>query len=157
MALKPDRDYYATDDISHFWENGPATTAVEKGGVASLVTAGSGVSLDDTANVVTYAVDPSGAIPKGILLQDVNLPMSATRDYRNLQNGEIRPGEKCTLIRKGWLVTDMIVGSAPAAGDDAYLAASGNLSKTQAGGAPKVGKFDTAKDENGFAKVFIDL
>jgi len=45
----------------------------------------------------------------------------------------------------------------PTAGAAAYLAASGLISSVQAGGAPQVGRFETTKDSNGFARVSIDI
>jgi len=157
MALKPDREYNEVTDITNFW----TTVAAEKGGVASVVTQGSGVAMGvnitDDPNVVGYVADPSGAIAKGVLLQTVTEAMSATRDFVNYDNQEIRPGDKCTLVRRGFVVTDMITGSAPAVGDPAYLAASGYISKTQASGAPQVGRFETTKDSSGFARVSINI
>lgn len=155
MALRPDRDYYAIDDISHFWAASPVATTSEKGGVASLKTAGSGVSLDDRKNEVDYLANPSGAVPKGLMLADVKT-YTGNRWFRNFHNGEVLPGEKVCLIRKGWVVTNMVSGT-PTAGDVAYLAQNGNVSPTQLTGAPAVGKFDTGLDENGFAKVYVDL
>ncbi len=158
MALKPAREYNEVTDITNFW----TTVAAVKGGIASLISAGSGTALGqnivDEANVVGYIADPSGAIAKGILLQTVTAPLSANRDFINFENGEIRPGDKCTLVKKGFVVTDMIsVGVTPSAGDSAYLAASGMVSSVQAGGAPQVGRFETTKDANGFARVSIDI
>lgn len=157
MALKGDRDYNETTDITNFW----TTVAAEKGGVASIVTADSGASLGvnitDDPNVVGYVANPSGAIAKGVLLQTVAAKLSATRDFVNYEAQEIRPGDKCTLVTKGWVVTDMITGTAPTAGDSAYLAASGMISKVQATGAPKIGRFETAKDSSGFARVSINI
>jgi len=157
MALKGDRDYNETTDITNFW----TTVAAEKGGVASIVTADSGASLGvnitDDPNVVGYVDNPSGAIAKGVLLQTVAAKLSATRDFVNYEAQEIRPGDKCTLVTKGWVVTDMITGTAPTAGDPAYLAASGMISKVQANEAPKIGRFETAKDSSGFARVSINI
>jgi hypothetical protein len=157
MALKPDREYNEVTDITNFW----TTVAAEKGGVASVVTQGSGAAIGvnstDEPNVVGYAADPSGAIAKGVLLQTVTAAMSATRDFVNYENGEIRPGDKCTLVKKGFVVTDMITGSAPTAGAAAYLAASGYISTTQATSAPQIGRFETTKDANGYARVSIDI
>jgi hypothetical protein len=158
MALKPDREINEVTDITNFW----TTIAAEKGGCASNVTQGSGASMGtnivDEANVVGYVANPSGAIAKGILLQPVNAPMSATRDFLNFESGEIRPGDKCTLVKKGFVVTDMIVGSTPTAGATAYLAASGKLSMANYGSAsPAIGRFETTVDGNGFARVSIDI
>jgi len=158
MALKPDREYNETTDITNFW----TTVAAEKGGCAGVVTQGSGAAIGqnivDEANVVGYIADPSGAIAKGILIQTVSAALSATRDFVNFENGEIRPSDKCTLVTKGFVVTDMIpVGITPVAGDAAYLAASGFVSSTQASGAPQIGRFETPKDAAGFARVTIDI
>jgi len=157
MALKPDREYNETTDITNFW----TTVAAEKGGVAGVVTQGSGAaigfSITDNPNVVGYVADPSGVIAKGVLLQTVTAEMSATRDYINHYNQEIRPGDKCTLVTKGFVVTDMITGTTPTAGAAAYLAASGLISATQASGAPQIGRFETTPDSDGFARVTIDI
>jgi hypothetical protein len=158
MALKPDRGYHEETDITNFW----TTVAAEKGGCAGVVTQGTGAAMGqnivDEANVVGYVADPSGAIAKGILVQTVAAAMSATRDFPNYDNGEIRPSDKCTLIKKGWVVTDMIpAGITPTAGATAYLAASGYVSSTQATGAPAIGRFETTKDAAGFARVSIEI
>lgn len=155
MALRPDRDYNAIDDISHFWAKSPVAATSEKGGIASVKTAGSGVSLDDKTNEVDYVANPSGAVAMGVMLADVKT-YTGNRWYRNFHNGEVLPGEKCCLIRKGWVVTNAVSGT-PAAGAAAYLAENGNVSATQMTGAPKVGRFETTKDENGFVKLFVDL
>jgi len=158
MALKPDREYNEVTDITNFW----TTVAAEKGGCASVVTQGSGAAIGmnivDEPNVVGYVANPSGVVAKGILLQTVSAALSATRDFVNFENGEIRPGDKCTLVKKGFVVTDMIsVGVTPAVGDAAYLAASGFVSSVQATGAPQIGRFETTKDAAGFARVSIDI
>ncbi len=160
MGLKPDREYNETTDITNFW----TTVAAEKGGCASVVTQGSGAAIGqnivDEPNVVGYAASASGSVAKGILLQTVSAVMSANRDFINFENGEIRPGEKCTLVTKGFVVTDMITGT-PTVGGIAYLGASGNISTASGsfGGAttPSVGRFETTVDAAGFARVSIDI
>jgi len=156
MALRPDRDYAEVTDISQFWSEVAAQDTQEKGGIACVETQGSGVALDDLTNVVQYAASSSGAVPKGVLLQDVNPPMSDTRDFKNFAKGEIRPGEKCTLLRKGWLVTDMITGT-PVVGGGAYVGASGLISATSGTASARIGRWETTLDADGFAKVYIDI
>jgi hypothetical protein len=156
MALKPDRDFFEDTDIMNYWINDGTQDTKEKGGVASVVSSGSGVAMDASGNVVSYVVDPSGAVPKGVLLHDVNPPLSATRDFRNYDKVEARPGDKVSLVRKGWLVTDFITGT-PAVGGAAYLGASGLISTTQASGTVQVGRFETTVDADGFARVYIDI
>lgn len=155
MALKPDRDYNESSDISQRWSSAGDQAPKAKGGIACVETQGSGVALGSTVNVVRYAVDPSGAIPKGILLQDV--VATPSNGIKNFQSLEVWPGEAVTLVTKGWVVTNMITGSAPAVGDVAYVAASGLISKTQATGAKAIGRFETTLDADGYAKVSILL
>lgn len=156
MALKPDRDFFEDTDIMNYWIDNGTQDTKEKGGVASFVSSGSGVAMDSTGNVVSYVVDPSGAVPKGVLLSDVNPPLSATRDFRNYDKVEVRPGDKVPLVRKGWLVTDFITGT-PVVGSGAYLGVSGLISTTQATGAVQIGRFETTVDADGFARVYIDI
>lgn len=154
MALKPDRNHAETTDIRQHWLS--SQTEAEKGGCAALVSQGSGVAMDPDENAVRYAPDPSGQVPMGILLQDVNPPLSDTRDFKNHSNLEVRPGDKVTLVRQGILVTNMVLDT-PAAGDTAYLAASGNVSPVQATGAPAVGRFETSLDADGYARLSIQI
>ncbi len=57
MALKPDRNHAEETDIRQHWLS--SQTSAEKGGCASLSTAGSGVALDNAANLVSYAASAS--------------------------------------------------------------------------------------------------
>ena len=153
MALKPDRDYNCHPDIAFFWDATMLTA--ERGGIASMKSAGSGVSLDDVHNVVTYAASPSGAIAKGILVQDVR-DVDLTKFHLNFYKDEVDAGSKVTIIRKGWIITNMVLGT-PVAGAIGYLGASGYISTTQAAGAPAVGQFEDTKDADGFVKFSVDL
>lgn len=159
MALKNARHEIVTD-ISYFM-NEVAT----RGGIASISTVGSGAALDQSAALVTYAANSSGAVPRGLLLNDmVNLDL--TRQHLNQHRDEVQMGGKVTLGIKGWWITDLIVGT-PAAGDYAVLTSSGYITPLTAANynanawaksvAPMVGKFWSKKDEDGFAKVFVDL
>jgi len=162
MALKPDREYNEVTDITNFWLATQAT-AVARGGIASVVTQGSGAAMGqnivDEPNVVDYeGTVASTTIPKGVLLQDVALRMSTTRDFINYENSEIRPGDKCTLLKKGFVVTDMIgAAQTPAVGGIAYLGDDGLLFTTQQNSGPSVGRFETTKDANGFVRVSIEI
>lgn len=162
MALKPDRSYNEDTDISNFWLS-TDTTAREKGGMASYVSAGSGAAMGinyvDEPNIVDYDTGVgSSTIPKGILLQNVAIAMSATRDFPNFENQEIRPGDKCTLVTRGWVVTDMIYpDQTPTVGQRAFLGQSGLLATGTVNSSLAVGRFLTTKDANGFCKVDIDL
>jgi hypothetical protein len=149
MALKPDRVELLTD-ISFFMD-----TTATRGGVVSAVTAGSGVSMDDANAVIAYAANPSGAKPIGVLLNDV-VDLDLTRQHINWHKDEIQKGGKVTVLRQGQVTTNLVAGT-PTAGADAYVAASGNISTTQAAGAVKIGQFLSAVDADGYAKLSVNL
>ena len=152
MALKPDRIELLTD-VSFFM-----STTAERGGVASVVTAtsGVGVSMDDGNAVVAYAAVASGAKPVGVLLNDV-VNLDLTRQHINWHKDETQVGGKVTLLRVGQVTTNMLVaGTTPSAGADAYVGVSG-LIGTSSTNAVKVGQFLSAKDTDGYAKVSVNL
>lgn len=155
MALRPDREYIQTD-ITYTCES-----AAEAGSVVALSTAGSGAAIGATrAEGDVFATVPSGKVPLGILLHDVE-SVTLTRYAPNFQKLVTQPGDPCTILTKGWVVTNKISGS-PTAGATAYLVASGLLSPTVHGGggtaaSPKVGRFESVKDELGYARVSVNL
>lgn len=153
MALKGDR-YELQTDISFFMNE-----VAERGGMASLSTGGSGAAMDQSQALATYAATGSGKVPLGILMNDmVNIDL--TRQHINWYKNEVQKGGKVTLLRKGYVVTNKIQGAAPAAGDPAYVAHSGNLSKTDLvgmGTQPVVGVWLSSPDQDGYAKVEINL
>lgn len=158
MALKQDRSTLQTD-ISFFMNE-----AATRGGVVSLSTAGSGASMDNGNAVVTYAADASGVVPMGLLVNDM-VDIDLTRQHLNQHKDEVQKGGKVTLLTKGWVVTNSLEGTAANAGDLAYLGHSGNLATSNivsddvdADGSTRVcGRFLSDVDQNGYAKVYIDL
>lgn len=152
MALKPDRIELLTD-VSFFMN-----TVAERGGVASVSTAtsGVGISMDDANAVVEYAADPSGAKPVGILLNDV-VDYDLTRQHINWYRDEMQKGGKVTLLRNGQVTTNKLVaGITPGAGANAYVGASG-LIGTSSTNAVKIGQFLSSVDTDGYAKVSVNL
>jgi hypothetical protein len=163
MALKSDRFEFQTD-VSFFMNE-----VAERGGIASYVTgvtavatSPSGGSMDSSLNLVTYVANPSGQVPVGLLLNDmVNIDL--TRQHINWHKNEIQKGGKVTILRKGYVVTNKIHPSGtPIAGNFAYLADSGLIStSTRAlyldSGSQPLGRFMSAKDADGYAKVEINL
>jgi hypothetical protein len=147
MALKGDRNI-KLDEIGYF-----ANTVMTRGGVASLVTGGSGIALDSSVAVVAYQANPSGSKSLGVLLDDV-VNYDLTKQHINYGKSEVQIGSKVCLAQVGWVVTDLIIGT-PAAGDPAYVGASGNFQNTQAGATVNkiCGMFNSSKDEDGFARV----
>ena len=156
MALKSDRSTLQTD-ISFFMNE-----AATRGGVAVLSAGGSGASMDNGTAVVTY-VGASGDAAVGLLLNDM-VDIDLTRQHLNQHKDEVQKGGKVTLLTKGWVVTNSLDGT-PAAGGLAFMGQSGNIATaafaaTLDGGQESkhiVGRFTSAVDQNGYAKVFIDL
>ena len=159
MALKGDR--YELETTVDFFMNTTAT----RGGVVCLQTAGSGAALDQSAALVRYAPDQSGQAPIGILLNDV-VDIDQTRQHINYHKNEVQKGGKVTLLKKGYIVTNMIEpGDVIAVGQTAFVGASGFISNTQSAtasqheqsnGAP-IGQFDSIPDEDGFAKISVNI
>jgi hypothetical protein len=151
MALKPDRVELLTD-ISFFMND-----VAVRGGVVSANTSASGVgvSMDDANAVVAYAASASGALPVGILLNDV-VDLDLTRQHINWHKDEVQKGGKVTVLRQGQVTTNMVDGT-PSAGADAFVADNGVISSVQAAGAVKVGQFLSAVDSDGYAKVSVNL
>jgi hypothetical protein len=154
MALKSDR-YELQTDISFFYNEGTAT----RGGVVVHDTAGSGAAMDQGVNLVKYAQATSASRPVGLLLNDV-VNKDLTRTHLNQHKDEVQKGGKVTVLRKGYVVTSNISGS-PAAGDPAYAChvTAGNLRPDSPGssGVLMVGRFLSSKDEDGYAKVEVNL
>lgn len=148
MALKPSRWEFQTD-ISYF-----CNSVTERGVILIHGSTGSGEALDDKSAVVSLpGATPTGLKAAGLLLNDmVNLDL--TRYRITHQKDEMQVGGKCTLLRKGWVVTNKVLGT-PVAGDKAYLGANGNITPTS--GGPLVGAFLGAKDPQGYAKVEVNL
>ena len=138
--------------------------AATRGGVVAVSTGGSGASMDNGAALVTYAAIPSGKVPVGLLMNDM-VSIDLTRQHLNQHKDEVQKGGKVTLLQKGWVVTNSLEGTSPAAGNTAFLAHSGNLSASDLsndegdvdGSTRVVGRFLSGVDEDGYAKVFIDL
>ena len=157
MALKGDR-YELQTDVSFFMNE-----VAERGGCVTLASTStpSGAAMDASNNVVTYVTNPSGKVPLGILLNDmVNIDL--TRQHINWHKDEIQKGGKVTVLRKGYVLTNLIGSGTPTAGAYAYVADSGYISTSTRAlildlGAQPIGRFMTAKDSDGYAKVEINL
>lgn len=163
MALKGDRREEVVD-VSFFCNDVVTRGAVlvygPGGGSGTGVTAGSGIALDDANQVASVAGNPSGLIPAGLILNN-QVSIDQTRQHINYQRDEMIAGGKCALLRKGWVVTNNITGT-PVGGNKAYLTANGNLTPTKSstGGTaatPIVGEFMSSLDQDGYAKVSINL
>jgi len=149
MALKPDRNEVYTD-ISFFMN-----TTAERGGVVTHQTGGTGPAMDDAAAVVA-APAGLGEVPAGLLLNDV-VDLDLTRQHMNWFKDEVQKGSKVTLLRRGFVVTNMLDAvAAPAVGQPAYFTVGGKLTEANTGSAV-VGRFLSGKDADGYAKVDINI
>jgi hypothetical protein len=156
MALKADR-HELDVDISFFMNE-----TAEKGCVVCISTAGSGAAMDQAgALVIKKVAHASDSIPVGVLLNDV-VSLDLTRQHINWHQDEVQKGGKVSILKKGYVVTDQIVGT-PAAGELAFLddaSATGKFATTAEvtdGVENVVGRFMSTKDEDGYAKVEVNL
>ncbi len=162
MALKGDRLETQFVDISRF-----GNSVMTRGGIVSDSTWGSGAAMDQSAALVAYAANSSGASPRGMLLNDmVNLDL--TRQHPNWYRDEVQIGGKVSVGYKGYWVTNSLTQGVAAivAGDLAVLTSSGNIMNITPAVAvstwnkalnPLVGRFMSLADEDGYAKVEVDL
>lgn len=154
MALKPDRVILETDIRR------TCPTAATRGVVLVRTTSGSGVALGDSAGVADLKADPSGYKVAGVLLNDM-VSIDETRYHKNFHKDEMPLGGRCTLLTKGRVTTNAVTGT-PTEGAVAYLTANGNVTPTVSatGGTaatPKVGKFGSIKDANGYVDLEVNL
>jgi hypothetical protein len=159
MALKADR-YEESTDISYFYTAGTAS----RGGVVCLETlSASGAAMDQGDNTVSYQQAASSDVPVGILLNDV-VNKDLTRTHLNQYKDEVQKGGKVTVLTRGWVVTNMIDGT-PTPGDVAYASDSAgtagyitdSAANAAASGNLAIGRFMSAKDSDGYAKVYVNL
>ena len=159
MALKADR-YELQTDISFFYND----SAVSRGGVVVHdSTTASGAAMDQGVNLVKYKAAAATDVPVGILLNDV-VNKDLTRTHLNQHKDEVQLGGKVTILRKGYVVTNMVIGT-PNVGDVAYAAGTGEAAgdivsgtlSAAASGALGIGRFMTDKDEDGYCKIEINL
>jgi hypothetical protein len=156
MALKNDR-YEAITDISFFMDQ-----VAERGGVVCMKTAGSGVAMDQSEAEVQYAAAPSGAMPLGVLLNDM-VNKDLTQTHLNFHKNEMQKGSKVVVLLEGFVVTDMITpGVTPTKGQKAYVYESGYISTSAVSddsgmATAPIGRFLSTKDEDGFCKVYVKM
>ena len=146
MALKPDRVEHLTD-LSFFMDE-----TATRGQIVTHSSDGSGASMDD-ANAKVIVATGTGDNPAGLLLNDV-VDLDLTRQHINFAKDEVQKGGKVLLLRRGTVVTDNVAGT-PAAGAKAYFTA--DAKNTSAAGSVQIGRFLSAEDADGYAKVEINI
>lgn len=153
MSLKPLRQVVVTD--VDWFMNETAT----RGGCVVMSTVASGSAMDNAAQLCTYAANPSGKLPIGILMNDM-VNKDLTQTHLNAHKDEVQIGSKVCLMRVGECVTDSIYpGLTIAVNDNAYLGPSGLLQNVDVNtvATPLIGAFASTKDEDGYAKVWVNL
>ncbi len=156
--LKPDRnilEYRNEFFMNSTGEEGFVLVSYTGAGVA-----GSGAAMDNANMVVEVANAPSGRLPIGVLLNNV-VNKDLTHQTLNPYKSEVQLGNKVAVGAKGVVVTNAIQGGTTTSiypGQPAYLAGTGTLSSVpNPVQAPLVGRFLSRVDEQGFARVMIDL
>ena len=146
MALKPDRVEHLTD-LSFFMDE-----TATRGQIVTHSSDGSGASMDD-ANAKVIVATGTGDNAAGLLLNDV-VDLDLTRQHINFAKDEVQKGGKVLLLRRGTVVTDNVAGT-PAAGAKAYFTTDAKI--TSAAGSAQIGRFLSATDADGYAKVEINI
>lgn len=144
MALAPSRQVFQTNIKYALNEVTP------RGRVVCLVPG------TTAAGEVTALADPTGLLvkPVGILLDDVE-DMNYDRHGEYRQRNVVDVGSNIGIATEADLETDQLSGTAPVAGNLAYLGAGGTL--TPDAGTHLLGWFQSGLNANGFAAVHIDL
>lgn len=156
MALKPHRKYNGPDtDISFFMNE-----VQERGKLVWMSTFGSGQALDMSVALVTATGSQSGKVPAGVLLNDM-VDVDQSRYHLNTYKDEVQKGGKVTLLRRGEILTNMLNGTLTITPTTtmAYMGPSGLFTNviTTISATPPVGRFLSSPDEEGYAKIEINL
>jgi hypothetical protein len=154
MALKPDRS------IAEWNTNLVCNDVAPAGSVLCYYTSGSGAGFREDRGVAKLVAAQSGSVPAGLLVSNF-VSIDETRgQHRNWAKTEQVLGEPAPLVRRGHVTTNLVIGS-PSAGNPAYLIGSGYVTPTIGAGGlahtPRVGTFETAKDEDGYCRLYVSL
>jgi len=115
-----------------------------------------GVALQDVVDIYSHALLADGSDASGFVSLGIGDPINMRYFHRNTHKTEQVVGEAVCLLKDGWIYTDRITGT-PTAGDPAYLGPNSNFQTTQVNSLPQVGKFDTSKDSDGYAKISVKI
>lgn len=150
MGLKADREVLTTN------VNWRITTGVSaERGCILVATATAGVCDKGPASL-TGKVLTGLARPIGLLLDDVE-DLDYTTRPQILCRNVVPRGSEVSVLTKGRVKTNMMHGAAaPSGGRAAYLTSSG-LVHTTAGSGIKIGFFESTKDADGYADLFVDF
>lgn len=157
--LKPDRHIFLTD--VNFVFNGTAdsgTLLVYQQGTGS----GNGVQDDKAGTVAIGPLSCSGNITAGSGVVGLLVNPFVTFNpllHRNWYKVTQWPGEKATLLRQGWVNTNIVATGVPVpdCGVPAYLGPLGVPTGNPVGAGQLIGEFQSRLDENGFCRLAINL
>lgn len=137
-----------------------ATTG-EMGGCVVLT--GTGVvktGLDQPTKIVGYAANPSGKYPAGVLFHTVE-DYDTSKIPQNFQNHNVVPvNSKVTLVRQfRGMVNNLHAAStgSMAYGVPAYVGPNGNYTTVSTSGWPRVGRFESGVDSDGFVEISVNI
>lgn len=149
--LKPQRKYNDGSDIQFFMNE-----VAERGVIVVYDTSLTGSpGMDDVNNAVKLPTSGyTGEAPAGLLLCDVK-DYDPSTCYPNYHKFEVPITGKVTLLRRGWIVTNMVDDVDIVPGEDAYFVEDGLL--TNVAGSTKVGTFMSPVDSNGYVQVDITI
>jgi hypothetical protein len=154
MALKGPREEHITTSTYRMNE-----TAAQGVGVW-VSTAGSGIGLDSAAQLATAAGTPTSGTTRflGMLMTEV-VNIDQTKQHINWHKDQVQQGNPVRILRDGWAITDRIYpGITVAASESAYVYHSGFFTNVDNSDAnTEVGFFETIKDEDGYATVYVKL
>lgn len=152
MALKPLLTI-GYSDVSYFMNE-----VSNRGSVVSVSTVGSGDAMDQSAALCTVAAVGSGSKPLGILLCDM-VDKDLSQTHLNAHKYEQQKGSKVEILMQGICETDQIAsGITINGGDDAYVGNGGRITNVFVGGTHvKIGRFISKADEDGYAKIQVNL
>ncbi len=132
----------------------------EMGGCVVLTTGTFTTGMDNPSKTVSYAVNPSGRKPMGLLMHDVE-DYNTSVVPENFQRHNLKPlGSKVALVRK---FRGRVNNLHPATtgvitpGADMYVGPYGNYTTLSTSGYPKVGRFESAVDTDGFCEIALNI
>jgi hypothetical protein len=150
--LLPDRNFHPNSSDISFYCNVPC----KDGTIVCVYGWPNGALLDDpNAEVGPPQGTLANTIPAGLIMQEV-IEFDNTRMSRDMSDFEVvMVGSKVAVYKDGWACTRCISAGAAAslAGKPAHYDANGYF--TTETGSPRVGTFQSERDANGYARVYI--
>lgn len=149
MALKPDRIELADGSRIKYFCNDVATR-----GRVMVLDAPGGAGMDNPLATVSVPTG-TGGVAAGVLMNDVE-DLDLTLVQLNVHRDVTQVGNKCAILNKGWIRTNVIAsGQTPEAGDPAHFAANGEFTTVTT--SARVGTFVSDVDADGYVEVEVNI